>query len=145
MTRKQREADLTHRTTATIRFSEVDSMQIAWHGSYVKYLEDGREDFGKHFGIGYMDIYRSGYKAPIVEMNLEYKLSVSFGDRITIETRYINCQATKIQFDYIIYNEANQVVATGKTVQVFLDGDNNLVLNNPDFYTIWKEKWNLGK
>ena len=27
-----------------VRFSEVDSMQIVWHGHYVKYMEEGRED-----------------------------------------------------------------------------------------------------
>ena len=30
-----------------IRFSEVDSMKIVWHGSYAKYFEDAREAFGK--------------------------------------------------------------------------------------------------
>ena len=28
-----------------IRFSEVDSMGIVWHGSYALYLEDAREQF----------------------------------------------------------------------------------------------------
>lgn len=141
--RKKRKADLIHRTPAVVRFSEVDSMQIAWHGSYVKYLEDGREDFGKHYGIGYLDIYRSGYKAPIVDMQLQYKLPLTIGDSLTIETRYIACEAAKIQFDYILYNEAGAVVATGATTQVFLDGNNQLVLNNPGFYQEWKEKWGL--
>ena len=33
-----------------IRFSEVDSLHVVWHGHYVKYFEDGREAFGKDFG-----------------------------------------------------------------------------------------------
>lgn len=38
----------------TVRFSEIDSMQRAWHGSFVTYLEDGRESFGRHYpGSGY--------------------------------------------------------------------------------------------
>lgn len=32
--------------TLTIRFSEVDSMGIVWHGSYALYFEDAREAFG---------------------------------------------------------------------------------------------------
>ena len=35
-----------------VRFSEVDSMAVVWHGNYVKYLEDGREAFGLQFGVG---------------------------------------------------------------------------------------------
>lgn len=143
MKRDKRTASLIHRTTAKVRFCEVDVMNIAWHGSYVRYLEDGREDFGTHFGISYMDIYKAGYKTPIVEMNLAYKKSVSIGDTITIETRYINCEAAKIIFDYIIYNDQGEKVATASTTQVFLDEANMLVLNNPPFYINWKKRWNL--
>lgn len=28
-----------------IRFSEVDSMKVVWHGSYAIYFEDAREAF----------------------------------------------------------------------------------------------------
>ena len=31
-----------------IRFSEVDSMNVVWHGSYPLYFEDAREAFGKN-------------------------------------------------------------------------------------------------
>ena len=30
-----------------IRFSEVDSMGVVWHGNYAKYFEDAREEFGR--------------------------------------------------------------------------------------------------
>ena len=34
-----------------VRFSEVDSMGIVWHGSYAKYFEDAREEFGKKYNL----------------------------------------------------------------------------------------------
>jgi acyl-CoA thioester hydrolase len=134
---------LIHRTNGKVRFSEVDIMHIAWHGSYVKYLEDGREDFGAHFGIGYKNIYNAGYKAPIVDLKIEYKKSVSIGETIVIETRYIPTEAAKIYFEYTIYNEEGEVVITAYTIQVFLDEKNLLVLQNPDFYSEWKKKWKI--
>jgi acyl-CoA thioester hydrolase len=33
-------------TEIRIRFSEVDSMGVVWHGNYIRYFEDGRESFG---------------------------------------------------------------------------------------------------
>ena len=30
-----------------VRFSEVDSMNIVWHGSYALYFENAREEFGR--------------------------------------------------------------------------------------------------
>ena len=63
----QQVATLTNRTTFRVRFSEIDSMQIVWHGEYVRYFEDGREAFGKQYGLDYMSIYREGYMVPIVD------------------------------------------------------------------------------
>ena len=36
-----------------VRFSEVDMMNIVWHGSYPLYLEDAREAFGEKYGLSY--------------------------------------------------------------------------------------------
>jgi len=38
--------NLSIKTETIIRFSEVDSMGVVWHGNYIKYFEDGREAFG---------------------------------------------------------------------------------------------------
>ena len=69
----QQIAALTNRTTFRVRFSEIDSMQIVWHGEYVRYFEDGREAFGKQYGLDYMSIYREGYMVPIVDCPLVKK------------------------------------------------------------------------
>lgn len=144
MGRKTRqEAALTSKTTISVRFSEVDSMHIVWHGEYVKYFEDGREAFGREYaGIGYMDIYQSGYGAPIVDLHLEYKKSLRCNDRAIVETRYIDTNAAKICFDYIVRRESdNEIIATGSTIQVFIDSKGELMLVSPDFYQKWKEEW----
>lgn len=135
---------LTDRITIRVRFSEVDSMQIVWHGEYVRYFEDGRESFGKHYGLGYMDIYREGYMVPIVDLNCQFKQPLSFGEEVIIETRYIACEAAKIKFEYVLYRAAdNTIVATGSTIQVFLNTNRELELTSPAFYQEWKKKWNI--
>ena len=68
----QQIAALTNRTTFRVRFSEIDSMQIVWHGEYVRYFEDGREAFGKQYGLDYMSIYREGYMVPIVDLTCQF-------------------------------------------------------------------------
>ncbi|MCD8072643.1 MAG: acyl-CoA thioesterase [Alistipes sp.] len=145
MKRKNREAALTSRCPVQVRFSEVDSMHIVWHGQYVRYFEDGREAFGCQYpGLGYMEIYRCGYTAPIVDLQLEFKNPLRYGERAVVETRYIDTDAAKICFEYIITRESDgATVATGSTVQVFLNGDNELELVNPEFYLEWKKKWRV--
>ncbi|MEF9986820.1 MAG: acyl-CoA thioesterase [Bacteroidales bacterium] len=143
--RKKNKASLVNRTTIRVRFSEVDSMHIVWHGEYVRYFEDGREAFGREFsGLNYMEIYNSGFVAPLVKLSLDFKLPLRCGETAIVETSYINCEAAKILFEYTIFRERDmQVVATGESIQVFLNSDGVLELVNPKFYLDWKKRWNV--
>lgn len=134
-------AALVDRTRIKVRFSEVDSMQVVWHGEYIRYFEDGRESFGNHYGISYRQVYDNGYTIPIVDLTCQYKQSLTFGEEAIVETRFIQTSAAKILFDYVIYRASDEtVVATGSTVQVFLNRKNELELLNPEFYLEWKKK-----
>ncbi len=126
-----------------VRFNEVDSLGIVWHGHYIAYFEEGREAFGLAHGIDYHRVQREGYTTPIVQTICEHKLPLRYGDSFRIETVFVDTPTAKLIFKYTLYNPANQVVCTGETVQVFLDRDNNLVLNIPDFVQEWKRKVGL--
>lgn len=130
-------------TLTTVRFSEVDSMQVVWHGEYVRYFEDGREAFGREYpGLGYLDFYANGYTAPIVDMQLQYLTPLTINDVAVIETRFIDTEAAKICFEYLIRRQSDgALVARGSTMQVFLDKDGNMMFNNPTFFDEWKKRW----
>lgn len=137
------EPSLITRTRITVRFSEVDSMQVVWHGEYVRYFEDGREAFGREYpGLGYLDFYSNGYTAPIVDLQLQYISPLTVNDVAIIETRYIETVAAKLCFEYIIYKESDgALVARGSSVQVFVGASGEMELNNPQFYEAWKRRW----
>ncbi|TYC15543.1 acyl-CoA thioesterase [Bizionia gelidisalsuginis] len=140
----QAPSHLTHKHSIRVRFSEVDSLQIVWHGHYINYFEDGREAFGRQFGLSYLEIKKEGYATPIVNTNTSHKLPLRYGDIAYIETTYINTAAAKLQFSYCIKNEANQIICTGETIQVFTKLDNGeMALLHPEFYKQWKTKHNL--
>lgn len=132
-------------TEQRIRFSEVDSLGIVWHGHYLQYFEEGREAFGKEHGLGYLDFYNQGYIVPIVNVQCDYKKVLHYGDRIIIETIYTPCEPAKINFKYRLLNAiTGELVVTGSTTQVFLSKDDfTLQLINPDFFRDWKVKQRL--
>lgn len=141
---KQKTSHLTHKHTIRVRFSEVDSLQIVWHGHYIKYFEEGREAFGRQFGLSYLEVKEEGYATPIVNTNTSHKLPLRYGDVATIETTYINTATAKLQFSYCIKNEAGNIVCTGETTQVFTNLKNGeMTLVHPIFYLQWKTKHNL--
>ena len=130
-----------------IRFSEVDSMGVVWHGHYAIYFEDAREAFGDKYGLEYLMMYDKGYFEPIVELTFKYKRVMIYGMKPEITITYRPCEAAKIVFDYEIRDtETNEVVVTGHSVQVFMDRTTHqLVLNSPDFYEEWKKRWEVNE
>jgi acyl-CoA thioester hydrolase len=135
---------LSCRTEVPVRFSEVDALGIVWHGHYLKFLEDGREAFGKQYKLGYLDMYREKFATPLVNINVDFKKTVQYGDSVIIETTFINSPAAKIIFNYKVYRSSdNELVAKGESTQVFMNLQHELYITNPPFFEIWKRENNL--
>ncbi len=91
--------------------------------------------------MAYMDFYRHGLAVPIVSVHCDFKKPLKFGDTMIVETIYHDTPAAKIKFDYNVYQkQTNDLVATGYTVQVFVDVKTfQLQLTIPEFFEKWKE------
>ena len=145
-TKKNQKTTLTNLSFDTkirVRFSETDPLGIVWHGNYIIYFEDGREAFGKAFGLSYLDVKANGYVTPIVKSSCEHKLPLTYGEMAIIKTTFVDTLAAKLIFKYTIHNVKGAVVCIGETVQVFLDENNELSLTVPPFFETWKRKMGL--
>jgi len=138
------ENSLIDKVETLVRFSDVDSLSVVWHGHYVKFMEDGRESFGNKYGLHYLDFIANNLVTPIVSIELEYKKFLKYGDSVIIETKYVDSDASKVKFEYVMTRKSDsEIVATGKSVQVFLDTRGELILSTPDFFLDWKKKWGI--
>ena len=129
-----------------VRFNEVDSMGVVWHGNYAVYLEQAREEFGKKYGLTYLkDILNNGYYAPVVKLDIEYKRILKYTEDALVRITYLPTLSPKIYFEYEIFllnsKGEEEIIAKATSIQVFTDLNYNLVLENPDFYKEWKNKW----
>lgn len=137
-TKKSSENTLKASQEIRVRFNETDALGIVWHGNYLLYFEDGRDTFGRKYGISYLDMKANGYITPIVKSSCEHKLPLSYGEIATLETTFINTPAAKIIFNYKIINADGKIVCKGETVQVFVDENHELSLTFPPFFKAWK-------
>ena len=129
-----------------VRFSEVDSLKIVWHGSYIKYLEDGREAFGRRYGIKYLDVYAVGYTMPLIEMELMFKGTATVDDILILETTYIPDRGAKIKYKYRICKEHdNSLVLEANTLQLFTTINGELETSKPEFLREWENQYITGK
>lgn len=125
-----------------VKFSEVDSLRVVWHGYYVRYFEDGREAFGIQYQLSYLDVYENGLAVPLVDLEVKFKRPLEYGDTAIIETKFIDSPAAKIQFEYVIKSKTHGYIAcTGKTTQVFMEPiTKELYFTMPAFFEQWKKK-----
>ena len=125
-----------------IRFSETDAMGVVWHGNYLKFFEDAREEFGTKFSIEYLQMHDEGYFAPIVNSEISHKAPVYYGEKIRVKVQMIKSKASKMIFNYQVLNlNSNLIAAEGSTTQVFLDKvERVLELNKPQFFSKWEAK-----
>lgn len=126
-----------------VRFNEVDSLGIVWHGHYISYFEQGREAFGREHGISYLDMKANSFATPIVKSSCEHFLPLKYGDTFRIVTTFVNSASAKMIFKYEIFNSEEKLVCKGETVQVFTDLDGKLSLYAPEFFLNWKSKMGL--
>ena len=83
-----------------VRFSEVDSIHMVWHGHYITYMEDAREAFGRKYGLEYMYIYNSGYLAPMFDIKMRYHQTATVDDVLLVTITCRPTKGAKLVFDY---------------------------------------------
>ena len=123
-----------------VRFQEVDLLEVVWHGHYVSYFEEGRLGFGEQFGFSYQDVLAAGFIVPVVHLELDYLAPARFGDRLTVRARLHPEPAARVSFSYVVAR-GEQVLATGRTVQIFTDPEGQLLMTRPPYYEEFLAKW----
>ena len=116
-----------------VRYSETDQMGVVYHGNYVPYFEIGRVEWLRNKGISYKELEESGIALPIVSMHLNYKKPARYDDLLTVKTILKSQTSVKIEFDYEIYNEANELLTMGYSMLVFVDMKTGRPMTPPNY------------
>lgn len=139
-------APLSHSILITVRFGHSDLLEIVWHGHYVQWLEDARQSLGTAIGLGYEDLMREKFAAPIVDMQLKYKRPARYGDKLKVTATLHWQQVPKLVHSYEVRRAADgELLTTAETTQVLLHPDQKLALNFPPFLDDFRQRWKLGQ
>jgi acyl-CoA thioester hydrolase len=129
----------------TVRFEEVDAMNIVWHGRYASYFEDARVALGDSVGLGYLDYYNNGVMTPIKKLQIDYVKPLTYGDYFSIEAIMHWTEAARINMEFILRNQSDEVVTTGYSIQLMLDTEGELFLGAPPCHLRLQERWRTGE
>lgn len=116
-----------------VRYAETDQMGVVYHGNYAAFFEMGRVEWLRNLGLSYKWMEETGIVMPVVSLTMNYKKPARYDDLLTVRTIFKSQSSVKIEFDYEIYNEAQELLTTGYSVLVFVDAKTGRPIVPPDY------------
>jgi len=120
-------------TKTRVRYSETDQMGVVYHGNYAQFFELGRTEWLRDLGITYKDMEINGIMLPVISLKCNFIKSALYDDILTIETFLKKEPMVKIEFDYIVTNQNNEIVCKGNSVLAFMDMKTTKPIRCPDY------------
>lgn len=101
-----------------VQYADTDAYKVAWHGSYLRWMEAGRVDllYKNNIDIKEMD-EKYGVVVPVVEIDIKYKQSAKLFDEVVVETKVIDSTCYSMSFEQIIKNKNTGAILTTATVK----------------------------
>jgi acyl-CoA thioester hydrolase len=122
-----------HQTQIRVRYSETDQMRVVYHGNYAQYFEIGRVEWLRNKGISYKWMEENGIMLPVVSLTMNYKKPARYDELLTLKTILKNRATVKIEFDYELYNESEELLTTGNSILVFVDMKTGKPISPPQY------------
>ncbi|MFA9190334.1 thioesterase family protein [Flavobacterium sp. FZUC8N2.13] len=122
-----------HEFKVRVRYSETDQMGVVYHGNYAQYFEMGRVEWLRNIGISYKWMEENGVMLPVVSLNINYKKPAHYDDLLTVKTIFKSQTSVKIEFEYEIYNEQNELLTIGGSILVFVNMKTGRPMAAPEY------------
>jgi acyl-CoA thioester hydrolase len=114
-----------------VPFHDVDMMEVAWHGHYVRYFEIARCKLFDQLDYNYRQMRDSGYAWPVIDLHVRYVQPLHFQQKVTV-TAWIAEWENRLRVQYLITDSDGKRLTKGHTDQVAINMKaNELMLATP--------------
>jgi len=104
-----------------VPFFDIDSMEVVWHGHYVKYLEVARCALLDKLEHNYGQMRDAGYAWPIIDLQLRYVRGARFGQRLRVRANLVEWE-NRLKINYLISDaETGERLTRASSVQVAVE------------------------
>ena len=101
-----------------VPFHDVDTMNVVWHGHYLKYFEIARCQLLDQFDYNYVQMKASGYAWPVIESYVRYVQGIEFQQKIRVRA-ILKEWENRLKIEYVIFDAVSDKRLTkGYTSQV---------------------------
>lgn len=104
-----------------VAYYDTDKMGVVWHGNYLKYFENAREEMFRSLGLSYEELEKSGIIMPVANASLRYVRPLRYGDEFVVRVSVEEAPLVRMVFKYRILSLDSELMAEGSTTLVFVD------------------------
>jgi acyl-CoA thioester hydrolase len=126
-----------------VRYAETDQMGVVYHANYLIWMELGRTKLIEDLGFRYADMEKQGVISPVMDLEINYKSPVRYGEKVKIKTWIENYDGLRVIYGYEIHNESNQLSVTGFSKHVCVKKENfrpiSIRKRFPDWHKAYEE------
>ncbi|MFH2046183.1 MAG: acyl-CoA thioesterase [Pseudomonadota bacterium] len=132
--------------TRRVGFSEADVMGISWHGRYPEFFEEASAALGRKCNLTYKDFYDSNLRAPIIQLHIDYYLSLMLDEEFSVTASLIWNEGARLNTEFIITKKDKSIAATGYTIQMFTDAlSGEVIIASPELLERCRKRWMAGE
>ena len=124
-------------TEIEARYQETDRMGVIYHGNYATWFEVARTDYIRKLGFSYADMEKEGIISPVIDLQIQYKKSVFYPEKVTIKTWVSQYSRLRSVYKYEIYNEKGELATTGSTTLICIKDENFRPVRLDRFFPEW--------
>lgn len=104
-----------------VEFYDVDAMKVVWHGNYARFFEVGRMALYDKLGYGYLEMEKSGYAWPVVDLRIKYVRPAFLGQKLRVTADLIEWENRAVMEFAILDVATGERLTKGESIQVCVD------------------------
>jgi acyl-CoA thioester hydrolase len=124
-----------HETSVRVRFGQVDSYTMLWHGHVLSFFEVARADLARSFELSARDLQEVDVAIPMIELACQYKNPAYEDDLLTVQSTLLkpSLPIPEFAFRYRLLRAADaKEIARGSTRQVLVRRSGRLIIRLPE-------------
>lgn len=118
-----------------VGYKDTDAMGVVHHSNYLVYYEIARTEMLRRLGSTYKIMEAGGIMMPVLEVSSKYYASAKYDDLLTVKVRVPEMPGVRMTFEYEIFNEAGELLNTGRVTLVFIHTETRKATRAPKWFT----------
>lgn len=132
-------------TKIRVLFADTDAMGVVYHTNYIKWFEQGRNEFMRQLGVPYTELGKLSLNLPLINVSCEYLKFAVYDQLLTIETEFDYIKKATIRFNSKIWDENKEnLLVEGYTIHACTNNEGR-IRRIPKLLLELTNKYNISK